>query len=1076
MRYWLLLPLLLLSVSVNAETCPDWVAKAISIQGTVELRETNNTSGKRWTKVKRGHTFCANDIVRVKNNSCAAVILTNDTILRLAQNSTITFANISATSASTINLSKGIAHFISRVKQAFEVVTPFVNAAVEGTEFVVAVNDAQSAVTVFEGKVRVSNQQGEVLLTQNQSASASKGRAPILKTIIKPRDAVQWALYYPIIIDRHSVSAKDKQNIINAANKLSSGQVTQASQVINEVLESVPQQSEALALKAIIALVNNDKAQALMLATKALESDSQNVSALLAMSYVQQANFDIQAALNILTNKPISNALVHTRLSELNLMLGQLDEALEQAKQAVVLNAELSKTQSVLGFAYLTQIEVAEAEKAFNKAIELDQTEPLARLGLGLALIRQGQLEQGRREIEYAASLDPNNALIRSYLGKAYYEENRNKVASSQFDMAKELDPNDPTAWLYSAIQKQSTNRPVEGLRELESSIEKNNNRAIYRSQFLLDADEGARSSNLGALYKDLGFEHLALLEAWKSVNENPLNYSAHQLLADTYSVKPRHEFARVNEAQLAQILRPKNLKPVSPINNGINLGILNATNIGSLSFNEYSSLFDINKTSFRLSGLIGSNETSASDISFSGVENNSSFNVGAYHYQTDGFRDNNDQKQSVYYQNFNTKLSNSLSFGLNFSHTDIERGDLGLLATEDIDPSLRETEEVDSITLTFNKSLNISSKILSSFGYQDATLNTVILPGLIEVNLDIGLYLADIKHIYVGNKFNISSGIAYRNKKFTDESIVFAPPVSSYFETKYYNAYVYSNIKPSNNLLLTFGGSVDSLSGGIIARDKDEFNPKLGAIFDLNEDITVRAAYFETLQRPRTSTYTVDPSLEQTQVAGFNQLYDSLESDNTKNTGFAVDYKVSESNFVGLELIERKIDTSVLFANPLPTLVEPTWEEKIGRFYWNSVFNNNFSLSIEYLNEKFDRESSIGITGAEQFIDLDIKRIPVKLNYFSGNKFKASLIATQVDQDGVYTIVDFTGITTQGFSDKFWVFDAVFSYKLPNNNGVLSLEGKNISNQSFIFQDTDPVVPTIYPERYWLLKFALHY
>ena len=245
MRYWgIFLPFLLLSVSVNAETCPDWVAKAISIQGTVELRETNTTSGKRWTKVKRGHTFCARDIVRVKNNSRAAVILTNDTILRLDQNSTITFANISASSASTLNLSQGVAHFISRVKQAFEVVTPFVNAAVEGTEFVVSVNETQSQVTVFEGAVRVSNAQGEVLLTQNQSASALKGQAPILKILVKPRDAVQWALYYPVIVNEKGVTTKAKKEIISSANNLANGRVKQALQSINKVLSSSPKQSD----------------------------------------------------------------------------------------------------------------------------------------------------------------------------------------------------------------------------------------------------------------------------------------------------------------------------------------------------------------------------------------------------------------------------------------------------------------------------------------------------------------------------------------------------------------------------------------------------------------------------------------------------------------------------------------------------------------------------------------------------------------------------------------------------------------------------------------------------------------
>ena len=77
----------------------------------------------------------------------------------------------------------------------------------------------------------------------------------------------------------------------------------------------------------------------------------------------------------------------------------------------------------MLGFAHLLQINTKTAQAIFREAIQLDQANPMPRLGLGLALIRAGKLEAGRIEIEIAASLDPGNALIRSYLGKTYFEE-----------------------------------------------------------------------------------------------------------------------------------------------------------------------------------------------------------------------------------------------------------------------------------------------------------------------------------------------------------------------------------------------------------------------------------------------------------------------------------------------------------------------------------------------------------------------------------------------------------------------------------------------------------------------------
>src|SRR5262249_6217101 len=104
---------------------------------------------------------------------------------------------------------------------------------------------------------------------------------------------------------------------------------------------------------------------------------------------------------------------------------------------------------------------------------------------------------------------DPNNALIRSYLGKAYFEEKRTGLDEREYAVAKELDPKDPTPWFYDAITKQTTNRPVEALHDLQQAIERNDNRAVYRSRLLLDAELAPRSATLGRIYRDLASQQL---------------------------------------------------------------------------------------------------------------------------------------------------------------------------------------------------------------------------------------------------------------------------------------------------------------------------------------------------------------------------------------------------------------------------------------------------------------------------------------------------------------------------------------------------------------------------------------
>jgi tetratricopeptide (TPR) repeat protein len=272
----------------------------------------------------------------------------------------------------------------------------------------------------------------------------------------------------------------------------------------------MPGNTDALALQSIIAVAQNEKGSALDLAKKAVDAAPKSATARIALSYAQQANFDLEGALSSLREAVKSepeNALARARLSELLLSFGHVGEALEEAKKATAQNPGIARTQTVLGFAFLAQIKTKDSRAAFERAIELDQADPLPRLGLGLAIIRDGDVSGGRAEIEIAASLDPNSSLIRSYLAKAYYEEKRDKHASSQFTMAKEFDPNDPTPFFYDAIRKQTLNRPVDALHDMQKAISLNDNRAVYRSRLLLDDDLAARSASLGRIFSDLGFQ-----------------------------------------------------------------------------------------------------------------------------------------------------------------------------------------------------------------------------------------------------------------------------------------------------------------------------------------------------------------------------------------------------------------------------------------------------------------------------------------------------------------------------------------------------------------------------------------
>ena len=164
-----LLALLLFTDDIYAGDCEKWIAKAVSVQGSVQSRFKDSI---KWNSVELDNTFCPGDMIRVQERGRAAILMINETIMRLDQNTTITFKRIEEKKTSLLDLIKGVIHFISRVPRTLKVSTPFVNGTVEGTEFLVKVFVDHTIFTVFEGHVRTANQSGTLTLKSGQSAVA----------------------------------------------------------------------------------------------------------------------------------------------------------------------------------------------------------------------------------------------------------------------------------------------------------------------------------------------------------------------------------------------------------------------------------------------------------------------------------------------------------------------------------------------------------------------------------------------------------------------------------------------------------------------------------------------------------------------------------------------------------------------------------------------------------------------------------------------------------------------------------------------------------------------------------------
>jgi tetratricopeptide (TPR) repeat protein len=1106
--FWLLL--LGINNGLIADECQNIVARIVSLQGQVEVRSADS---QEWHQVQSDSEFCPGDRLRVNANSRAGLHLKNNTFLRLSERSNIRFATPADEKSSWLDLLEGIAHFISRITLPAQVNTPYVNASIEGTEFTVQVDVERSRITVTEGRVRAYNNQGESILGSGQMAETSMGKPPVVSTVVNPLDAVQWALYYPPIIDvnkqdikangklRRSYDAYRKGDVkgafgalnqpgatedtltlaYRASLNLAVGRIGAARDNIRQLLEQDPQNADALALRSVIATIQNRPQEALDFAQQSVESNPQSVTGHLALSYAKQARFELEAALEAAkqaTRLDPQNAIAWARLSQLHLMFRQMNDAIETANKAVVINPEIALSQTTLGFAHLIRLDLDDARQAFKKAAALDQAAPMPRLGLGLVLIRQGDLVEGRLLLETAVHLDPGSALIRSYLGKAYYEEKRNQEASKQFQLAKQRDPLDPTAWFYDAILKQSENRPTEALADIQHAIDLNDNRAVYRSRLQLDEDQASRNISQARIYNDLGFQQLARKESAVSLSSDPGNASAHRFLSDAYSGVVLHETAQVSELLQAQLLQQEITVPVSPSASETGLQAFSGSGPSVSGFNEYNPMFNRQHMALLANVVTGGNNTRGSEIAVGGFTNRGMLSAGHYRESTDSFRENNNRDQTISNLFGQLRITPELAVQGEVRKREGDFRDL-----------LEQDTPIGIFTIKTNRSINSDIYRLGA-NYSPSTGHSILISAIHEDltdNTDAGATFTDTSHdraqyegqyISQGKLFHLVSGLRLSN---SDSEITITAPNIPPFPLINTNSqendgragYVYTHIPWSNVtgiLGLEYAEADDSAQ-----IDESQANPKLGAIWNISEASTLRLAAFKTLQ-----TYFIEQSLTPTQVAGFNQIFDDPFGAEAWRYGIAFDSQIMSGLYGGIELTRRTVTNFITRPTEDPNVLIYTTEdhdEENHTAYLSWSLTNNFAVGSYYNYDNFEREYIDREVEADRPVKMNTQTLSMFAKYHHNLGFYSTIEAVHVSQETDDTVETTSGLISE--SDRFWLTNISLGMRLPKKTGIVELQVSNLFDRDFNFQSINPRAGTPqtsnhYPERFAMLRAQL--
>lgn len=633
-------------------------AKVLSVENIAQAAK----AGGAWKAAEKDLALVVGDRFRTRQRSRATLKLTDLYTMRLKQFTTVQLTPaLFENDKSKLDLVRGAAFIFSRAKEGeIDISTPAANGAMRGTQLFVEVSeDGLSKFQVLEGRVLMKNGSGELELEAGESGEALPGQPPRKTASIISNNLLQWALYYPAILEPSELemSAADQQVVARSLNSYREGDLLEAVEYYPEGIEvglggrlyqagillGVGRVDEALTILALVAEDHPVRRalERMVAAVKFIEEEAwrreslETMGECLAESYYLQSRSDLfgarEAAKRAVTLAP-KNGYAWARMAELEFSFARTSGAEHALIKALQLAPRNAQAHALKGFILSADNHIAQAAESFEKAVSLDGALGNGWLGLGLTKIKRGDLKGGRGDLQTAATVEPTVAGFHSYLGKAFSMEGRPAEARKDLELAKNLDPNDPTPLLYSALELQQGNRPNEAITELEKSIELNDNRRVFRSQQLLDQDRAVRNANLARIYQNAGMGDVAVREATLSVENDYTNPSAHLFLANSFDalrdrkrIELRYETPWFNELLLSNLLSPVGGGQLSQF----------------VSQQEYSKLMEEDGIGASFSSEWRSTEELRSNASVFGTYGNVSFGVDAYYRDDSGTRPN---------------------------------------------------------------------------------------------------------------------------------------------------------------------------------------------------------------------------------------------------------------------------------------------------------------------------------------------------------------------------------------------------------------------------------------------------
>src|SRR3990167_7236996 len=178
--------------------------RIISLSGDVTVAKNGTQS-----KAKPFQELTPGDVITTGVSSRAAILLRDESLIKLNANSQITIKNVlsaikpvSTGGVDKTELRQDTGEIWVRTKNRpgkMEIDTKSGSAAIRGTEFTLTAGENKTLLTLVDGQAELSNSLGSVLIAKNEQGEATPSTAPIKRTLtIEETDnAIQWIFYWP---------------------------------------------------------------------------------------------------------------------------------------------------------------------------------------------------------------------------------------------------------------------------------------------------------------------------------------------------------------------------------------------------------------------------------------------------------------------------------------------------------------------------------------------------------------------------------------------------------------------------------------------------------------------------------------------------------------------------------------------------------------------------------------------------------------------------------------------------------------------------------------------------------------